>query len=939
MRCRGRADRDRPVIAGWLNTWLHGGAPAPPGPADPADLIARRQAARRWWVGQAAAPPPGLIGLALSGGGIRSATFSLGVLQALARADRLAAIDILSTVSGGSYVGCFLRSLFLPKRLRGIAPVQNDAALSEQAKALELTAQYRFAMRALTSDASERTLVAPSGKTVRNPIWWLREHSRYLAPNGPTDYSYAVAYLARNWLGMLYVFALGMAAVLAATALLDIGIVRVLAAIGWEWPHRAAAAAMVGAGGGAGSGCDLHLGGIDARAVTATCRPAASAAPPAFFQSFSPLVALALIPQLGSLAVSLAYWLTCQMSVNERDPGRQLGWFGKMAGWVALLAAALGALLYWRPLPFNPHIRWAERGGEALLGLQLAAGAIWLAATLFLVFPDQLLTAELRRRLTTWQARFNLAVLVLLGLGLVETLAAALRQWAWITTRPGTLSVSTASALAAFAFLVRRLQGWMAGAGGPKGGLLAAAARFLPEVALAAGGLAYGAVAVTAGALVQAAIWDGYPWQGGTVDADATALLIATLAALGLLTGWSTGFINLSSLHNLYASRLTRAYLGASNLVRLETLEDPDRPDITILDNHDKDYIQPETYGEADLPAPLHVINVTVNRTIADSSALVTRDRKGVPLSVEPHGVRLTDGARQRLLLWHRIGVRRYAESLSLGQWCAISGAAASSGMGRLTNLGFAMALTFANVRLGYWWWAPAAKPPQPARSPSRAVRAMLGAPVYRLLSTFFYLFDEMTARYSSGYDRQYLSDGGHFENTGAYALIRRDVPLILVCDNAQDQDYAFADLENLVRTARIDLGRELVLLGGAELRRFLAEIGCGRATLFVDPAADRDWKAAMRDGKGEAFALAFAVQGGAGVPARRLVLVKPRLLPGTPEDVAGYAAANPPFPQQTTGDQFFDEAQWESYRRLGEHCMTTLLAACPRLFASAAVR
>ncbi|WP_375391842.1 hypothetical protein [uncultured Sphingomonas sp.] len=921
------------MIAGWLNTWLHGGGTAQLGPADPADLIARRHAARRWWIGQAAVAPPGLVGLALSGGGIRSATFSLGVLQALARADRLAAIDILSTVSGGSYVGCFLRSLFLPKRLRGIAPVQNDAALSEQAKALELAAQYRFAMRALTSDASERALVAPSGKSVRNPIWWLREHSRYLAPNGPTDYSYAVAYLARNWLGMLYVFALGMAAVLAATALLDIGIVRGLAAIGWPWPSRAAASAVTGA-----AGCDLHLGGVVPTAVSAACRPDAPAAPPAFFRSFSPLVALALIPQLGSLAVSLAYWLTCQMSVNERDPRRQLGWFGKMAGWVALLAAALGALLYWRPLPFNPHIRWAERTGEALLGMQLAAGAIWLVATLFLVYPDQLLTAELRRRLTTWQARFNLAVLVLLGLGLVETLAAALRQWAWTGARSAALSISVGSALPVFAFAVRKLQGWAAGKGA-KTGLFAAAARFLPEVALVAGGLAYGAVAVAAGALVQAAIWAGDPWQRGTVDAGATALLIATLAALGLLTGWSTGFINLSSLHNLYASRLTRAYLGASNLVRLETLEDPDRPDVTILDNHDKDYIQPETYGEADLPAPLHVINVTVNRTIADSSALVTRDRKGVPLSVEPHGIRLTDGARQRLLLWHRIGVRRYAESLSLGQWCAISGAAASSGMGRLTNLGFAMALTFANVRLGYWWWAPAAKPPQPARSPSRIVRALLGAPVYRLLSTFFYLFDEMTARYSSGYDRQYLSDGGHFENTGAYALIRRDVPLILVCDNAQDQDYAFADLENLVRTARIDLGRELVLLGGAALRRFLAEIGCRRATLFVDPDVDRDWKAAMRDGKGEAFALAFAVQGGAGVPARRLVLVKPRLLPGTPEDVAGYAAANPPFPQQTTGDQFFDEAQWESYRRLGEHCMTTLLAACPRLFAAAGVR
>ncbi len=34
------------------------------------------------------------------------------------------------------------------------------------------------------------------------------------------------------------------------------------------------------------------------------------------------------------------------------------------------------------------------------------------------------------------------------------------------------------------------------------------------------------------------------------------------------------------------------------------------------------------------------------------------------------------------------------------------------------------------------------------------------------------------------------------------------------------------------------------------------------------------------------------------------------------------YAVAHPLFPQQTTGDQFYDEAQWEAYRRLGEHAI-----------------
>src|SRR4051812_13493914 len=41
---------------------------------------------------------PGPIGLAFSGGGIRSATFCLGVLQSLASADLLRRFDYLSTV-------------------------------------------------------------------------------------------------------------------------------------------------------------------------------------------------------------------------------------------------------------------------------------------------------------------------------------------------------------------------------------------------------------------------------------------------------------------------------------------------------------------------------------------------------------------------------------------------------------------------------------------------------------------------------------------------------------------------------------------------------------------------------------------------------------------------------------------------------------------------
>ena len=56
-----------------------------------------------------------LSGLALSGGGIRSATFNLGVIQALLAHRQLSRFDYLSTVSGGGYIGSWLSALI--KRL------------------------------------------------------------------------------------------------------------------------------------------------------------------------------------------------------------------------------------------------------------------------------------------------------------------------------------------------------------------------------------------------------------------------------------------------------------------------------------------------------------------------------------------------------------------------------------------------------------------------------------------------------------------------------------------------------------------------------------------------------------------------------------------------------------------------------------------------------
>src|SRR5438045_592114 len=59
----------------------------------------------------AAASPDNLTGLAFSGGGIRSATFNLGILQALAERGLLRKFDYVSTVSGRGYIGSWLAAL------------------------------------------------------------------------------------------------------------------------------------------------------------------------------------------------------------------------------------------------------------------------------------------------------------------------------------------------------------------------------------------------------------------------------------------------------------------------------------------------------------------------------------------------------------------------------------------------------------------------------------------------------------------------------------------------------------------------------------------------------------------------------------------------------------------------------------------------------------
>jgi hypothetical protein len=244
-----------------------------------------------------------------------------------------------------------------------------------------------------------------------------------------------------------------------------------------------------------------------------------------------------------------------------------------------------------------------------------------------------------------------------------------------------------------------------------------------------------------------------------------------------------------------------------------------------------------------------------------------------------------------------------------------------------MTQSGYSFLLGAANIRLGYWW--DSGKELDPASS---AITRTLQwfAPLF---GSQRFLFREMRGAFIGPRDRRwYLTDGGHFENTGAYELIRRRVDWIIVLDNGADHDYEFGDLAVLMRRVRLDLHAEMRELDSAArnvaITRWEARLG---NKLNRRCFANLAWFSGSGDLRyGDNFALLFEVRyrdTPATAPAPVQILwIKPRIIQDTPYDVKQFALETD-FPQESTADQFFDEAQWESHRKLGECQIKRLFA------------
>ena len=149
-----------------------------------------------------------LFGLALSGGGIRSATFALGLLQGMADRSILPYIDVLSTVSGGGYIGSWLIAWI--KRKGGVRPVQES--LRGNATPLVCSPPQAPAKGVPKPDPFRQVPrnVDPDTDHVR-PIRILREYARYLAPQAglfsADTWTIATTWMRNTFLNLLILVA------------------------------------------------------------------------------------------------------------------------------------------------------------------------------------------------------------------------------------------------------------------------------------------------------------------------------------------------------------------------------------------------------------------------------------------------------------------------------------------------------------------------------------------------------------------------------------------------------------------------------------------------------------------------------------------------------------------------------------------------------------
>lgn len=769
-------------------------------------------------------------GIALSGGGIRSATFCVGVLQSIAESDKycqdntkknyknslLSHFDYLSTVSGGGYAGGFLTSLFVRDR----DPSSGATVNANKAPAPDAKKSADQVIEILASGVPHRTVDAT--KQANFPLAWLRNNGRYLLPSGTGDLGYAVSIILRNFFSLHYMIGILLLTAAMVIVLLSDYLKYMLALIG--------------------------------------------------------TIVLSLI---------VAYWL-----VRTDDKG---AFDSKAVRYAAILSAIfvifVFVILKENNVNFLTILTTLENGTyhKILPYIITSVAAIILSISLIYLFilisketakiSTPLVTAALRKTITTHLTKISWGMLAIILVFIIDYLVEIIH--CEFKSLPAFLAFIGTTITYAANIMYKKMDALSKN-------------RDLLFKLLATVGISCLVVFWYFIAVYFHKILCGETMSFFSSLEIPLYLFFVLIVFLAVITaGYHTQFVNLSSLQTFYTAKLIRAYLGATNLRRATPPFSDDSLYVSEPIKGDDFYLD-ELKGSL---APLHIINVTVSQTTSaiksddgfvENESIVLRDRKGRPLAVTPYANYL-EGRKHR-----------ESEKLKMGQWLGISGAAFSTALGRKTTLGLSLLMGLANIRLGYWWHSKSDD-----KNPSKKIMRN---------NAYIYLYYELLARFHGPQrDYLYLTDGGHYENTGIYELLRaeRNVRFILASDNGADPDYQFEDLANLIRLAKADLHIKIEVhenfANTPNLEKVFGGVHqfCRAADLDGNPSQPLALllKAThLKDPSKETW----------------IVLLKPRYWNGLPVDIWNYSKSSADFPQETTTDQFFDEAQWESYRALG---------------------
>lgn len=892
------------------------GRPGENGPADLAEVNLRAHASQ-------------LSGLALSGGGIRSATFNLGVLQALAEMKLLRDFDYLSTVSGGGYIGGWL-SKWISECSGKVDTVEEQLVAAKE---------------------------APCPRSEPWPVQFLRRYSNYLTPRkgmfSADTWTLICTYCRNTLLNMTTLFAW-----LAALFLLPRFVLRGLEFKQSDVAWISATAAVV-----------LFLcavfsialsisrkgkqpwRGLMAQTQTAVlwtvCFPlilSAFAGSVAAWHYSVPLAKFwnelpeSLLNQSYLLVPGIFYfcawalgWVTAQILNRRSNSGLTLKEFLRSAAIEGLghlvcagVALAVGTVILLKGISLI-----GDRAGRDFNMVQLATFGMPLMLTLFgitITLMIGLVGRMYKDESREWWARQGswtvICALFWLGLFGCTFYLPAVLDWAWknwvATTTIGTVGTGIAMLL-----------GLKSGSGNSTGKesiskpkeLIAQAAPYAftlltitlltavlqwvvapsGEIAKVTGQELHTYVnayeqsnAQTAQTAQQKAPAAPAPAAAPAPHVEAATLFLSAVAVALVLT-WRVD-VNIFSLYMMYRLRLVRAYFGASTQRRSPhpfTGFDPDD------DRALASFLMQSAEGggpTTQLQRPFHLINAAVNMVGGTELAWQTRKAGNFCFSPAFCGFELplmaNEGTRQQN---PRGAFRRtydYASrtgffkdddaGVKLGMAVAVSGAAASSNMGYHSSPPLSFLMTLFNLRLGRW-----------SPNPAREKAWKKAAPDFGMFS----ILAELLGLTDTKADFLYLSDGGHFENLGIYELVRRRCRLIVVVDASCDRKQTFDDLGNAVRKCLTDFNVPIELDAGR-----IKSIGA-TTTQGVSYATGRV-KYSQSDGDAAADGV--------------LLYIKPVIIGGENADVFNYSKMHEEFPHESTADQWFDENQFESYRILG---------------------